>query len=177
MRPVQTALGAALVAVGLAAGVVSSPGRAVLSPEAAADDSKKNDKPKADPAKAKREKNLVDLAGYFGSKNTSLLLNRVPADAKLTLSLVGKEADYSATQARGVLDTWFDEVQSCPVDVVGTKEKPVKFDDRVGVFPMTVQRKGGKEKGKDGKLTVTLGDLAADGLYTLKKLVVAVDEK
>jgi hypothetical protein len=176
MRPAKFVLCAAIAAAGLAAAVVASPPRAGFAPEVRAGDPPK-DKPKKDPAQVKREKNLADLAGYFGSKNTSLLINRVPADAKLAISLAGKEADYSATQARGVLDTWFDEVQTCSVDVVGTKEKPVKYDDKVGVFPITVQRKGGKEKGKEGTLTVTLGDLGADGFYTLKKLAVAVNEK
>jgi hypothetical protein len=160
-----TAVRSALLAAALlgAAGAASftSPARA---DEHMADDKKDDKKDKQKEAEKKqREKNLTDIAGYFGSKSVDLLLGRVPKSQKLSLAL-GKDntGDYSIDQARGVLNKYFEALRTLTVDFV-------KADGVVGCFTLTVYKKG-EDKGKAGKLYVTLGALGADNTYTLAKL-------
>jgi len=162
----------------LAAALAVPATHVAFGPEAAADDKKndkkKDEKPKKDAAQVKRESELTTLAKHFEKKEVDSLLARVPKDQKVTLNLDGKEGDYSVTQARGVLAAYFKGVDKLSVDTqVGEKSK-VKFEANVGYFPMSMTKKGA-DKSKDGTLGVTLGDLAADGSYTLRKL--RVDEK
>jgi hypothetical protein len=161
--------------VALFAAALAAPAtHVVLLPEAAAGDGKKGESPKKDEAQIKREAELTALAKHFDKRDVESLLARVAKDQKVTLNLDGKEGDYSVTQARGVLAAWFKGVEKLSVETKTGEKSKVKFESNVGYFPMTTTKKGA-DKSKDGTLGVTLGDLAADGAYTLRKL--RVDEK
>jgi hypothetical protein len=158
-------LSAALLVLSLAA----APAVRTLTPSVFADD--KNDKKKKEEEqkrrereKAKREKTLKDIGGDFGAKSVSLLLNRVPKGGKITLTLGGNDDSYSVTQARGVLDTYFDKFETLSVDFV-------KAEGSVGTFTLKVRKKG-EDTEKVRKLYVTIGDPDADGNLPLLKLVV-----
>ncbi len=167
MRRRRVARLAALFAAALA---LPAP-HALFERDASADD-KKEDKPKKDAAQIKREKNLKAIAGSFEKMDVAALLARVPKDQKVSLDLGGKSGDYSQTQARGVLDAYFKGVDKLSVVTAeGEKGKPVKFEQNVGSFPVTVTKKG-VDKPKEGTLGVTLGELDADDSYTLRKLSV-----
>jgi hypothetical protein len=157
----------------LFAAALAVPGaHAVFAPDAAADDKKKDEKPKKDAAQAKREENLKAIAKSFETKDVDALLARVPKDQKVTLDLDGKHGDYSETQAKGVFEAYFKGVDKLSVVTTeGEKGKPVKFEQNVGSFPVTVTKKGA-DKPKEGTLGVTLGDLGAADVYPLRKLTV-----
>jgi hypothetical protein len=144
-----------------------------FEPDASADDKKKDDKTKKDAAQVKREQNLKAIAGAFERKEVDTLLARVAKDQKVTLDLDGKHGDYSETQAKGVLDAYFKNVDKLVVvKDEADKTKPAKFEQNVGSFPVTVTKKGA-DKPKEGTLGVTLGDLGAGDVYTLRKLSVS----
>jgi hypothetical protein len=156
----------------LAAAIAVPATHALLERDAVADDKKKDEKPKKDAAQVKREKDLKAIATSFEKKDVEALLARVPKDQRVTLDLDGKRQDYSETQAKGVLEAYFKGVEKLVVvKDEGDKQRPAKFEQNVGSFPVTVTKKGA-DKPKDGTLGVTLGDLGADDVYTLRKLSV-----
>jgi len=132
----------------------------------------KDDKPKKDAAQVKREKNLVDIATTFQGKGVSALVGRVAKEQKISLTLDGKEQDYSGTQASSVLQRYFDGLERIVVTTTNDdKARPVKMEGSAGTFPVSLTKKGA-DKAKDGTLGLTLGDLGADDKYTLRKLSV-----
>jgi hypothetical protein len=158
----------------VAAALVVPATHVVFPTDVVADDKKKDDKTKKDAAQVKREQNLKAIATSFEKhekQDVEALLKRVPEDQKVTLDLDGKHGDYSQKQAEGVLEAYFKGVEKLVVfKDENDKQKPAKFEQNVGSFPVTVTKKGA-DKPKDGTLGVTLGDLAG-GDYTLRKLSV-----
>ncbi len=158
------ALCAALVLAGL---VVALPVRCLAPAAVAGDDKEEEQKRKEErrkKEKERREKALKDIAAEFEQKSETLLLVRVAKGSKLTLALGKDDGAYSVEQARGVLKKYFESKKSITVDL-----KEMKAEESVASFKVTV-RGNGEEKGKTGKLYVTVG--SAEDKYPLVKLAV-----
>jgi hypothetical protein len=159
------ALCAALVFAGLAAALpVRCLAPAVVAGDDKEDEEKKRKEERRKREKEKREAAFKAIASEFEQKSETLLLNRVAKGSKLTLALGKDDGAYSAEQARGVLTKYFESMKTITVDL-----KEMKAEESVASFKVTVRRNG-EEKGKTGKLYVTVGS-AADK-YPLVKLAV-----
>jgi hypothetical protein len=166
-----------ICAVVCAASLLAAPAVLHLVPVAAAQDKdkdkekeqkEKEEKERKEREKKKRDKALCDICNQFGAKDVSWLLDRVPNEQKLTLSLgTGREVDYSLDQARGVLQRYFDGLDTLSVD---PKSKDTKLTETVGSFPMTYTPK--EKKAKSATLYVTISGLDSTQNGLLTKLVV-----
>lgn len=141
-----------------------------LAPSASAQDKKKDgDKDKEKERKKeqqRREKVLTEIGANATAKSTTLLLNRVPKDGKLRLALGAKaeEKDYSVDTARGVLDTYFDGMQTFDVDTTN-----MTVSGSSATYGVKFRRKG-KDTDRNATLSVSVG--AADAGYPLTRFVV-----
>lgn len=80
---------------------------------------------------------LSRIGAEFASKDAAGLTARVPAKGRLRIALGGdSDGDYSADQAKGVLETWFREKG----EITCTLKK---LSGRVGIFDMTVKAGNG----------------------------------
>lgn len=170
---------ASLVAAIALAGFVAQASQP-LAPDAAAQDKDKDkdkdgDRKKKDDEEEKRreeerkkrrlrrEKALKAIAVSFGAEDPAGVLVNVGRNAKVRLTLGADDGDYSRDQARGILDKYFERMQSIDVDT-----SKMNAEENVASFPVKV-RKNRDEKPRAGKLYVTV---SKEGDHALMKLVV-----
>jgi hypothetical protein len=165
-----------LCAALVGAGLLAAPAVRYLTTPAAAEDKDKEKKEKEEKEKKqreekkkKREKALREIGDAFGAEHTKWLLDRVPAEQNLTLDLgTGKEVDYALDQARGVVQKYFDDMQTITVE---TTSEDAKLNENSASFPMKVRRTTEKKE-KSATLYVTIDGLDTTFDGRLTKLVV-----
>jgi hypothetical protein len=117
------------------------------------DDEKKKkeeeEKRKKEEERKKRIKKALEAAGEeFRTKDAAALVKRIEAKTKVDVTLGGETGSYRATQAKKILETWFEgrTVVSLELDrVTGT----------VGSFTL-VTRERGDDKNRKRKLQIEL---------------------
>ncbi len=113
--------------------------------------------------KSAEELYLEAVGKEFKAKDTSALVERIPEKGKAQLQLGGKDDSYSRTQAKAILDDWFENRSITTCKLKSTK-------DLVGEFELKFRRKG-KDEEVERTLQVTL-KRKADDTFVLKALVV-----